>query len=105
MLLPDKKGNLKNVSHAGNNVKFSDSDLGVANWVFVIKKSAGYSTDTLSSSKWYYLPLNAYGSSLGVLAIAPNEAEITNEQRHLIESFTGIVSIALANYILETEKT
>ena len=105
MLLPDKKGNLKNVSHAGNNVKFSDSDLGVANWVFINKKSAGYSTDTLSSSKWYYLPLNAYGSSLGVLAIAPNEAEITNEQRHLIESFTGIVSIALANYILETEKT
>ena len=105
MLLPDKKGNLKNVSHAGNNVKFSDSDLGVANWVFINKKSAGYSTDTLSSSKWYYLPLNAYGSSLGVLAIAPNEAEITNEQRHLIESFTGIVSIALANYIRGTEKT
>lgn len=105
MLLLDDKENLKNVSHAGNNVEFSDSDLGVANWVFINKKPAGRSTDTLSSSNWYYLPLKAYGSSLGVLAVAPNEAEITNEQRHLIESFTGIVSIALANYIRGTEKT
>jgi two-component system sensor histidine kinase KdpD len=104
MLLPDDKRNLKNVSHAGDTVKFSDRDLGVANWVFVHKKSAGYSTDTLSSSKWYYLPLKAHGSSLGVLAIAPDKAKITNEQKHLIESFTGIVSIALANYIHGTEK-
>ncbi len=105
MLLPDNKGNLKNVSHAGGNVEFSSSDLGVANWVFINEKPAGRSTETLSSSNWYYLPLKAYGSSLGVLAIAPNAAEITGEQRHLIESFTGIVSIALANYIRGTEKS
>lgn len=104
MLLPDDKGNLKNVSHAGNNVKFSDSNLGVANWVFINKKPAGRSTDTLSSSNWYYLPLKSYGSSLGVLAVAPNEVGITTEQRHLIESFIGIVSVALANYIRGTEK-
>ena len=99
IILQDNKGNLRNVSHAGGNVEFSDGDLGVANWVFIHKNPAGHSTDTLSSSKWYYLPLKAYGSSLGVLAIAPDKSEITSEQKHLIESFTGIVSIALANYL------
>lgn len=104
ILLPDNKGNLKIVSHVGDNVKFFDSDLGVANWVFMHKKSAGYGTNTLSSSKWYYLPLNIHGSSLGVLAVAPDETGITTEQKHLIESFTGIVSIALANYIHGAKK-
>lgn len=104
MLLPDDKRNLKSVSHAGENVTFSDNDLGVANWVFVHRKPAGYSTDTLSSSKWYYLPLKAHGSSLGVLAVSSVRTEITSEQKHLIESFTGIVSIALANYIRGREK-
>ncbi|HML05623.1 MAG TPA: DUF4118 domain-containing protein [Methanobacterium sp.] len=99
MLLPDNNKNLKNVSHAGDNVEFSENDLGVSNWVFVNRKPAGYGTDTLSSSKWYYLPLNAHGTSLGVLAVSPIKGEMTNEQKHLIESFTGIVSIALANYV------
>lgn len=104
MLLPDNKRNLKNVSHAGNNVEFTDNDLGVSNWVLLHRKPAGYGTDTLSSSKWYYLPLKAHGTSLGVLAVSPIKGEITNEQKHLIESFTGIVSIALANYVNTSEE-
>lgn len=99
ILLPDNKENLKIVSRAGDNIEFLDSDLGVANWVFMHRKPAGYGTDTLSSSKWYYLPLKIHGSSLGVLAVASDETGITTEQKHLIESFTGIVSIALANYL------
>jgi len=105
ILLPDNKGNLKIVSHVGDNTEFFDNDLGVANWVFIHKKPAGYGTDTLSSSKWYYLPLKIHGSSLGVLAVAPDETRITTEQKHLIESFTGIVSIALANYIHDRKRT
>ncbi len=99
IILHDDNENLKVVSRAGDKVQFEDRDLGVANWVFEHKKPAGYGTDTLSSSKWYYLPLSAHGSKLGVLAVAPYKSEITNEQKHLLESYTGIVSIALANYL------
>jgi len=49
--------------------------------------------------------LKIHGSSLGVLAVAPDETRITTEQKHLIESFTGIVSIALANYIHDRKRT
>ena len=99
IILPDDNENLKVVSRAGDNIHFDDRDLGVANWVFEHEKSAGYGTDTLSSSKWYYLPLNAHGLKLGVLAVAPYKSDITNEQKHLLESYTSIVSIALANYL------
>lgn len=97
--LPDDNDNLKIVSRRGNNVNFDDSDLGVANWVFDNERPAGYKTDTLASSKWYYLPLSAHGLKLGVLAVASFDSDITNEQKHLLESYTGIVSIALANYL------
>jgi two-component system sensor histidine kinase KdpD len=100
MILPDNDNNhLKIASRKGNNVKFDDRDLGLANWVFEHEKSAGYSTDTLSSSKWYYLPLSAHKSRLGVLAVAPYKSDITNEQKHLLNAYTSIVSIALANYL------
>ena len=100
IVLPDDDNkNLKITSHKGNNIQFNNNDLGVANWVFEHDKSAGYGTETLSSSKWYYLPLNAHGVKLGVLAVAPYISDITNEQKHLLEAYTSIVSIALANYL------
>ena len=99
MILPDDKENLKISSRTGDNIQFNDSDLGLANWVFEHEKSAGYGTSTLASSKWYYLPLNAHDLKLGVLAVAPYESDITNEQKHLLEAYTSIVSVALANYL------
>ena len=100
MILPDNQNNhLKIASRKGNNELFDDRDLGLANWVYEHEKSAGYSTDTLSSSKWYYLPLSAHKSKLGVLAVAPYKSDITNEQKHLLKAYTSIVSIALANYL------
>ena len=91
--------NLKIASRKGNNIEFDDNDLGLAIWVYEHQKSAGYGTDTLSSSKWYYLPLNAHKLKLGVLAVSPYKSDITNEQKHLLEAYTSIVSIALANYL------
>ena len=74
---------------------FDDRDLGVANWVFEHEKSAGYGTDTLSSSKWYYLPLSAHGLKLGVLAVAPYKSDITNEQKHLLEHIQVLFQLHL----------
>jgi len=100
IILPANANNhLKIASRKGNNVLFDDGDLGLANWVFEHEKPAGYSTDTLSSSKWYYLPLSTQKSKLGVLAVAPYKSNITNEQKHLLKAYTSIVSIALANYL------
>jgi two-component system sensor histidine kinase KdpD len=99
MILPDDNNNLKVVSRKGDNIKFDDDDLGLANWVFEHEKSAGYGTSTLASSKWYYLPLSAHELKLGVLAVAPYKSDISNEQKHLLEAYTSIVSVALANYL------
>ena len=99
MILPDDKEKLEISSRTGDNIQFNNSDLGLANWVFEHEKTAGYGTDTLASSKWYYLPLKSHNSRLGVLAVAPYKSDITNEQKRLLDAYTRIVSIALSNYL------
>lgn len=96
ILLPDDKKNLEVVSRFGTMKDFDDHEKGVATWVFEHGKAAGYGTETLSSSKWFHLPLKAQKGSMGVLSIA-TDAEINSEERHLIEAFTSVISLALSN--------
>jgi len=96
ILLPDDNYDLMVKSRFGNNVKFDDHDIGVSNWVFEYKKSAGYGTDTLSSSEWHQVPLKVQKRALGVLAIAPKD-KMNNEKKHLVESFARVVSLALSH--------
>jgi two-component system, OmpR family, sensor histidine kinase KdpD len=98
ILLPDDKNALKMVSRFGKNSTFDDHEMGVSNWVFEHKKVAGRGTSTLSSSRWYQIPLKVQNGVLGVLAIA-TEDRINNEQKHLIESFSSVVSLALSSAI------
>ena len=97
ILLPDKKKALKVVSRFGKKSNFDDHDKGVSNWVFEHKKVAGSSTSTLSSSRWYQIPLKVQNAVLGVLAVATEDIMINNEQKHLIESFASMVALALSS--------
>ena len=100
ILIPDAQNSLNVTSRFGYHIKFDDNEYGVSNWVFEHQKSAGRTTETLSSSKWYHIPLKVPSRILGVLAIATDES-IDNEKKHLIESFASIVSLTMSNSIKE----
>lgn len=69
----DHQNRLNIVSRFGNHVIFDENELGVSNWVFEHRKSAGRTTETLSSSKWFQIPLEVPHGMIGVLAIATDE--------------------------------
>ncbi|MCE7698269.1 MAG: hypothetical protein K8E24_005335 [Methanobacterium paludis] len=94
----DDQKRLNIMSRFGDHVTFDDNELGVSNWVFEHQKAAGRTTETLSSSKWYHIPLEVSSGILGVLAIATDKS-IDNEKKHLIESFASIVSLTMSNSI------
>ncbi len=96
ILMQDDQKRLNIVSRFGDHVIFDDNECGVSNWVFEHQKSAGRTTETLLSSKWYHIPLKVPSGILGVLAIATDES-IDNEKKHLIESFASIVSLTMSN--------
>ena len=98
ILLPENNDNLTVKSRFGTKTNFDNNEIGVSHWVFEHEKSAGCGTDTLSSSRWYQIPLKVHDGTLGVLAIALDD-RMNNEQRHLIESFTRVVALALSNQV------
>lgn len=100
IVLPDRKDNLKIASSFGNDKNYDDHEMGVSNWVYEHENAAGCGTDTLSSSKWYHIPLKVQKGILGVMAVAP-KGNLDNEQKHLIESFASVVALALSNFLMK----
>jgi two-component system sensor histidine kinase KdpD len=96
ILLPKHENNLEVVSSSRDKPDFNEHEKGVATWVFEHGKEAGKSTETLSSSKWLHVPLQVQKGTVGVLSIAI-ETNINKEQKHLIEAFASVISLALSN--------
>ncbi len=99
ILLPnDDNNNLEVVSRFGTKRDFDKHEHGVATWVFQHGQAAGCGTETLSSSKWFHIPLKAQEKIMGIMALS-SDVNITTEQRHLIEAFASVISLALSNLI------
>ncbi|MDW7732740.1 MAG: DUF4118 domain-containing protein [Methanolobus sp.] len=103
ILLPDEYQKLYVASSYGNKEKFDDHEMAVSSWVFEQGKTAGFGTETLSSSQWYHIPLKTRKRTLGVLALNTHN-DMNSEQRHLIEAFTNVVSLALSSTIYANEE-
>ncbi len=98
ILLPSDENNLEIVSRFGTKRDFDEHEKGVAIWVFQHGKAAGCGTETLSSSKWFHIPLKVQERIMGILAVS-SDVNISSEQRHLIEAFASVISLALSNFI------
>jgi two-component system, OmpR family, sensor histidine kinase KdpD len=97
MLLPggDKKLEVKIQSRDG--IPLSDSEKAVAAWVRDNNMPAGRSTKTLSSVKWYFLPLKIKDKSIGVIGLYnAQDTLLTQEEDRLFESFAGVIAMALS---------
>ena len=95
ILLPDEENNL-NVVTQKIEQKFDEHEKGVATWTYEHGQESGKSTDTLASSNWFHTPLKVQNNTLGVLSITTT-TDISNEQKHLIEAFASVISLALYN--------
>ncbi len=93
-------------------------DAAVADWVFRDGQPAGRYTDTLTGVNGYYMPLQTAGQVIGVMSIEFSDDtrhSFADEQRHLLNSFSNQVAVALersrladqerrAQLLQETEK-
>jgi len=101
ILLPDKFGNLEFTTKSKEDLYLSESEKAVAVWVYKHGQPAGKGTNTLSSAKWYYVPLQLNENTLGVLClmkIDSNDA-FTSEQKRLLESFVRVVALTLTKSV------
>jgi two-component system, OmpR family, sensor histidine kinase KdpD len=99
ILLPSKEEKLEIVAKSKPQIEFSPAEQAVAMWVYKNGKTAGSGTSTLSSAKWYYLPVKMGTDTLGVISVLKSDPEtgvFTPEQKRLLESFGGVVALSLS---------
>ena len=97
MLLPTKADRLELTAKSKVDLELSENEQAVATWVYKNGRHAGKGTNTLSSAKWYYIPLKTRDSTLGVLCLMkPNIKAFSPEQKRLLEAFSGVIALALA---------
>lgn len=97
ILLPDKNERLEFVTKSRADLSLNDMEKAVVSWVYKNGRPAGRGTNTLSSAKWHYLPLKIKDKTFGVICIMKLgiEKSISPEKRRLLESFAGIVALAI----------
>ena len=73
------------------------NDLGIAQWAYDHRRSAGLGTDTLASADAVYIPLKALQRCMGVLALRPREPRQLQvpEQMHLLDTMVNQAAIAI----------
>ena len=103
LLLPNDAGRLQPLMAEAEHGNSSEAptpktpDIGIAQWVFDHAEPAGYSTDTLPASDFFYLPLIAPMRTRGVLAILPEDHRwvLIPERRRQLDTFAVLAAIAL----------
>ncbi|EKE01640.1 MAG: hypothetical protein ACD_21C00084G0003 [uncultured bacterium] len=99
ILLPGKAaGPLELTAKSREELVLNDMERAVATWVYKNGRHAGKGTNTLSSAKWYYVPLKIRDDVLGVICLMKLEVDkaFSPEQKRLLESFASMVALALS---------
>ena len=80
-----------------------DNEQAVADWVFRRGEAAGRNTNTLPAANLRYLTLKTPRLVVGVLGIAAPAAQLTQEQRWLMEAFANQGALAIERARLAEE--
>jgi len=94
LYLPDDRGGLARALSVGEGSGDANGDQ-VARWVFEHGHPAGLGTDTLPGNTALYLPLDASGGRMGVLAVRASGLPADMELRHQLETVAGQTALAL----------
>ncbi len=98
-ILQDVNGQLNNKKYLPKGQIFSESEMGVAQWVFKHNRKAGKFTDTLPSDEYTYYPMKGLRTRPGVIAIKQNKA-FTGETSMHWDTFLTLISQAIEHQYL-----
>jgi two-component system sensor histidine kinase KdpD len=101
VLTGDRNGQLEIKSALPGSVRLSKEELGVAKYCFDNRKTAGWSTDTLPSAEFLYIPLVGSAETVGILAYRPKaRKKFLREEENLLTAVGRELAIALEREFL-----
>jgi two-component system sensor histidine kinase KdpD len=103
VFLPENSGQLAAIKQLSF-FEVDAKELGVAQWVFLNKQSAGKGTKTLPGSVGMYLPMRGAAGIVGVLGIKITSGQsLTPEELHLLETFVSQIALTVERAILSEQ--
>jgi two-component system sensor histidine kinase KdpD len=96
ILMPDAAGQLAIVGGMPPEDQLEPRDRGAAEWAWDKREPAGWSSQTLPSASWLFLPMRSADRIHGLLGVQFGARQyITTEERRLLESVVDQVAIAI----------
>jgi two-component system sensor histidine kinase KdpD len=94
-------GQLESKPSPSGPLKLTEKEFAVAKYSFDSRKLAGWSTDTLPSSEFLYVPLIGSAETVGVLAYRPKtRTKLLQEEENLLMAISRQLAIAMEREIL-----
>lgn len=102
VILKSSEGKLEFDDGRSFSIRLNEKDQAVAQWCFENKKSAGWSTDTLSQSGALFLPLKGTGESVGVFIFQPikKTRKLDLEKESLLFSIVRQLGVSIEKHFL-----
>lgn len=96
ILMPDAGQRLAIVGGFPPEDQLEPRDRGAAEWAWERQEPAGWSSQTLPSASWLFLPMKSANARHGVLGVQFGKRQyITTEERRLLDSLVDQVGIAI----------
>ena len=96
ILMPDASGQLTIVGGMPPEDQLEPRDRGAAEWAWDKREPAGWSSQTLPSATWLFLPMKSADRIHGLLGVQFGVRQyITTEERRLLDSLVDQVGIAI----------
>lgn len=105
ILLPNATGRLEPRAASVAPLQIDPDDVAVSQWAYEHHQMAGIGTDNLPGRQMLFVPLLASRGIVGVLGMQLEEARAldTPEQRHLLETFSNQIALAIERGLLAEE--
>jgi len=96
ILMPEASGKLSIVGGYPPEDRLDARDWGAAEWAWDKREPAGWSSATLPSASWLFLPMKSADKCHGILGVRFGERQyIRTEERRLLDSLVDQVAIAV----------
>jgi two-component system sensor histidine kinase KdpD len=96
ILMPDPDGTLSIAGGMPPEDQIEAKDRGAAEWAWTRREPAGWSSPTLPTASWLFLPMKSADAVHGLLGVRfGTRRYITTEERRLLESLVDQVGIAI----------
>ncbi|WP_099864584.1 sensor histidine kinase [Pararhizobium haloflavum] len=104
ILMPDEKGQLEVIGGFPPEDRLDIKDRGAAKWAWENGEPAGWSSSTLPTSSWLFLPLKTAQGTRGLLGVKfGTRDQLDPEQRRLLDALVDQVAIAIERTLLASD--